>query len=139
MRKINKLFSSIGKQTFVLLSFVSLTLLSVGCSSTHNNSNATKAPLSSGGVKMYIDKGVTTQAEVIENFGPPDLLTHKDNMEIWTYDKTSYQMSSSEGRLSAILIEGSTSSRQSSSVSTMLILYFENEIVKDYRLSVVKF
>jgi len=90
--------------------------------------------------KKTIVKGTTTQAEVTEVFGPPDLVTHRDGIEIWTYDKIRYDVQSSGGYLT-ILIAGASSSRTtSSSVSTMLIVYFDShDVVTDYRLSTVKF
>jgi hypothetical protein len=47
-----------------------------------------KSSLTPGGVKLNLTKGQTTQAQVQEAFGTPDLVTHKDGQEIWTYDTT---------------------------------------------------
>ena len=76
----------------------------------------------------------------MEIFGPPDLLTHKDDMQIWTYDKIRYDIESS-GNYFNVLIYGRSSNRaRSSSTSTMLIIYFDNnDIVKDYRMNVTRF
>lgn len=99
--------------------------------------DATQSNLTAGMAKITIQKGITSQAEVLEVFGPPDLVTHRDGQQIWTYDKISYDYESSGGRVSLFR----TGSRfRSSSVSTMMILYFgENDIVRDYRMSVVRF
>ncbi len=98
---------------------------------------ATESNLTAGMAKITIQKGVTSQAEVMEVFGPPDLVTHRDGQQIWTYDKISYEYESSGGRVSLFR---SGSRFRSSSVSTMMILYFsEDDIVRDYRMSVVRF
>ncbi|MHC4652863.1 MAG: hypothetical protein ACYTES_18640 [Planctomycetota bacterium] len=89
---------------------------------------------------VTIVKGETTQAECLEVFGPPDLVTHRDGMQIWTYDKTSYDYEKGGSYFTVILYGISGDHVRSSSKSTMLILYFDDaDIVQDYRLSAVKF
>ena len=112
----------------------------VGCHSSGSAEQTSPSNLTPGMAKKTIVKGQTTQAEVTEVFGPPDLVTHRDGTEIWTYDKIRYDVQSSGGYLS-VLIAGTSSSRtSSSSVSTMLIIYFDSrDVVTDYRLSTVKF
>lgn len=99
-----------------------------------------KSALSPGGAKLYLQKGVTTQAQVTEVFGPPDLVTHKDDMQIWTYDKTSYDYEKRSDYVTAIFIGAGGDRVRSSSRSTMLIVYFDtNDRVVDYRLSSIKY
>lgn len=101
---------------------------------------AKESALTPGMAKTYIYSGKTTQAEVLEIFGAPDLVTHKDGKQIWTYDKVSHEVSSS-GSFLTILIAG-TGKEQSSrhSRSVMLIVYFdEKDVVIDYKLSSAKF
>ncbi len=87
--------------------------------------------------KSTIIKGQTTQAEVMEVFGPPDLVTHKDDLQVWTYDKIAYDVEVTGGQVS--LFRRGTRSR-SSSTSTMLIIYFnDSDIVRDYRMNTTKF
>lgn len=115
--------------------------LTWGCqSSLPQDEPATESNLTAGMTKKTIRKGVTTQAEVVEVFGPPDLVTHKDDMQVWTYDKISNRIETSSGYFN-VLIAGVGSKRAtSSSTSTMLIIYFDShDVVQDYRLSVVKF
>jgi hypothetical protein len=90
--------------------------------------------------KKTIVKGQTTQAEVTEIFGPPDLITHKDNMQVWTYDKIRYDIESSNGYLNVLVAGVGGGRTRSSSTSTMLIVYFDsNDKVIDYRMSVTRF
>lgn len=90
--------------------------------------------------KATIVPGSTTQAEIMEIFGPPDLVTRRDGSEIWTYDKTRYEVQSSGSYATILIVGGSQRTTTSSSVSTMMIVYFTtDDIVKDYKLSVSKF
>jgi hypothetical protein len=122
------------------------TLLMSGCAATSSAPSDAGGPpeqpsnLTPGMVKLKIVKGQTTQAEVVEVFGPPDLVTHKDDMDIWTWDKTSYNYDTSWGFL-WVLVAGTGGDRvRSSSHSMMLIVYFDQaDRVMDYRLSAIKF
>src|SRR4051812_15970306 len=100
----------------------------------------TRSGLTPGNVKLNIVKGQTTQAQVQEAFGPPDLVTHRDNQEIWTYDKTSYDYEKRSDYLTVIFAGAGGDRVRSSSRSTMLIVYFDSrDIVTDYRLSAIKY
>lgn len=108
--------------------------------------------LTAGMVKLKIHKNKTVQADVLEVFGPPDMVTHKDDLRIWTYDKIRYDVESTSYGLLILAgagsgnvaggggAGGSRRTHRSSSTSTMLILYFdEKDVVRDYRLSVTRF
>lgn len=98
------------------------------------------ANLTPGATKAYIYPGRTTQAEMTEIFGPPDLMTRKEGKDVWTYERFSYQASRSDGFLTIFIAGKSTSQQSVSSRSVMLIVYFdENDIVADYRLSSSRF
>jgi hypothetical protein len=45
--------------------------------------------LTPGMVAKSIQKGKTTQAEIMEIFGPPDMVTRSGSGEMWGYDKIS--------------------------------------------------
>lgn len=112
-----------------------------GCATTTSDGpDARSSALTPGGVKMTIVKGKTTQADCMEAFGTPDLITHRDGRYIWTYDKTTYDYEKRSDYLTVIFAGSGGDRVRSSSSSTMLIIYFdENEVVQDYRLSAVKF
>ena len=113
-------------------------LLAGGCHSPQPQEP--RSPVTAGMVKMKVVKGETTQTEVLEIFGPPDLLTYQDGAEVWTYDKTTYEIESKSGYFTVLLAGGSSSKARSASVSSMVIIYFdENEVVRDYRISIVKY
>ena len=113
-------------RAFLALAILTPTLMLIsGCQPQPRPSN-----LTAGMAKKNIVKGQTTQAEVMEVFGPPDLVTHRDDTQLWTYDKISQDVeTSSDWRRT-----------RASNRSTMLIIYFDpNDVVRDYRLSVTKF
>lgn len=114
--------------------------LGFGCASYPQDDTASKSNLTPGMAKKVITKGATKQAEIMEVFGPPDLVTQRDSQEIWTYDKIRYDVESSGGYLTVLLAGASNSRTRSSSTSTMLIVYFDSsDTVVDYRLSSMRF
>jgi hypothetical protein len=48
--------------------------------------------LTPGMVVKHIQKGKTTQAEIMETFGPPDMVTRSGPGEMWGYDKVSREV-----------------------------------------------
>jgi hypothetical protein len=114
-----------------------------GCQSQqHEDSTipSRQSALTPGGAKLTLVKGQTTQAQVQEAFGTPDLVTHKDDQQIWTYDKTSYEYERWSEYATAIFIGQSGDRVRSSSKSTLLIVYFnDKDIVTGYRLSAIKY
>ncbi len=51
-------------------------------------SNVQKSNLTPGMVKARVLEGQTTQTEILELFGAPNIITrNKDGKEVWTYDK----------------------------------------------------
>lgn len=112
-------------------------LLGAGCvnqqpvGQTMANSN-----LTAGQVSLTLKKNVTTQAEVVETFGAPNIVTaNGDGDEIWTYQKnaTVSNGSSSSGYATIILAGTSSSSsgfEQSSRTMTLIIKFKEVKGVK---------
>jgi hypothetical protein len=123
---------------YLLITTMAL-LFVAGCQPADDRTSglATESNLTAGMAKSTIINGSTSQAEILEVFGPPDLVTHRDGIQIWTYDKIAYDYETTAGTVS--LFRSGKRSR-SRSVSTMMILYFDkNDIVQDYRMSVVRF
>ena len=121
---------------------VSVCLVMAGCATTRPTAQeiAKESALTPGMAKKYIYPGKTTETEVLEIFGPPDLVTHKQGKDVWTYDKISQEVSSSGGYITIIFAGAGKEERSRSSRSVMLIIYFdENDVVKDYKLSAAKF
>ena len=93
-----------------------------------------KSNLTPGMVKSKIIKGQTTQNEILEVFGAPNIITkNKSGNEVWTYDKVSIETSSSEG-FGTIIIAGVGGGRSSASTRTftLMIEFDDNEVVRNY-------
>lgn len=130
------------KCRFSYLTLIALmsSLILVGCATSSSSPPATESNLTPGMAKKTIVKNQTTQAEVLEVFGPPDLVTHKGDMQVWTYDKVSHDITTSGGYFTVLIAGASSKSQKSSSTSTMLIIYFDkNDIVQDYRMHRIRF
>lgn len=95
-----------------------------------NAETTQKSNLTFGAVKSKILKGETTQAEILEIFGSPNLITkNKSNNEVWSYNKMSVQ----ERGGHTDFFFGQKASVSSSSQSFDLIITFDdNDVVKDY-------
>jgi outer membrane protein assembly factor BamE (lipoprotein component of BamABCDE complex) len=112
-----------------------------GCATTGTAaSNQTNASgLTHGNVQLTLKKGETTQNEVLEVFGPPNIVTYDaDGQEVWTYQRhatvSSSQSSSAYGTI--ILIGGSSRTsgfEQSSRTMTLIIKFDEDKKVSDFR------
>ena len=120
---MNKLYVFLS--LFCFSFFVSCNSYKYGASDTTQQSN-----LTFGVVKSKIEKGKTSQSEILQIFGSPNLTTkNKSNNEVWSYNKMS--VSSKGGN--SIFLDGSRASISSNSQSFDLIIIFdENDIAIDY-------
>jgi len=118
---------------------VALALLLGGCQSA-KEPDATSGAITPGTVKLTVEKGKTTQTDILNAFGPPDVVTHKDDMQVWTYDKTTYDYEQSGGYFNILIAGTGSKSAKSSSRSNFLMLYFNQaDVVTDYRYNSVKY
>lgn len=114
----------------IIYLFVSVLLFN-GCASVQP---AQKSNLTPGMAKTKIIKGQTTQNEILEVFGAPNIVTkNKSGNEVWTYDKASVETSTSSV-YGTILIVGGAGSRASSSANTftLMIEFDDKDVVKDF-------
>lgn len=95
-----------------------------------------KNNLTAGQVSLTLKKNTTTQQQVVEAFGSPNLVTQSaDGEEVWTYQKHATVANSSSNGFSAtiILLGGGRSSsgfEQSSRTITLIIKFREINGVK---------
>lgn len=95
-----------------------------------------KNNLTAGQVSLTLKKDATTQQQVIEAFGSPNLVTQSaDGEEVWTYQKHATVSNASSSGFSAtiILLSGGSSSsgfEQSSRTITLIIKFKEINGVK---------
>ena len=95
---------------------------------------AQKSNLTPGMEKTTIIKGETTQTEILEVFGAPNIITNnKSGNEVWTYDKVSIDSSASAGYGTLVIVGvGSSRSGTSSRTFTLMIEFDDREVVKEY-------
>jgi len=108
-----------------------LGLLLASCASMPPPVNSS---LTHGQVQLTLVKGVTTQTQVIEAFGAPNVTSlDAQGHEVWTYQRhaTASRGSSAYGTL--ILMGGSVGGFEQSSKSMTLIIKFNsNKVVSDF-------
>src|SRR6266568_2817790 len=121
------------------LALCALTLASVsiiGCSvpnprtdTIQKNSNYTH-----GSVQLNLKNGVTTQAEVLEKFGAPNVATiDGQGNEVWTYQKHASVSREAGGYATIFLLGGGTSGfEQSSKTMTLIIKFDSRKVVSDF-------
>lgn len=116
---------------------------------TGANQPGDRTNLTFGAVKSKIKKGQTTQVEVVQLLGSPNITSkNKAGQEVWTYSRTgttNEKASASGGLLggAGALIGGIGGSKavDTTSVSTfdLIITFTNNDIVDDYSVVTSKF
>jgi outer membrane protein assembly factor BamE (lipoprotein component of BamABCDE complex) len=86
-----------------------------------------------GTVQLHLRKGVTTQTEVLEKFGSPNIVSSNGDLEVWTYQKHGTTSKSANAGATLILLGGSTSGfSQNSRTMTLIIKFNSSKIVSDF-------
>lgn len=95
--------------------------------------------LTHGQVQLTLKKGITTQNEVLEIFGAPNIVTtDSTGLEVWTYQKHAIlEKSNSSNVYGTIILFGAGSKaigfEQSSRTMTLIIKFDENKKVIDFK------
>ncbi|MHA1540886.1 MAG: hypothetical protein ACTSXL_03790 [Alphaproteobacteria bacterium] len=123
----------------LFLSLIASVVLLAGCSSSEPQVAPQKSNLTYGTVKSQIVKGQTTQTEVIQTLGSPNMVSKtRSGDEVWTYSKQSVDASSKQSAYGVGLpfLLGFTGSKANSSTSVstfdLIITFDSNDVVKDY-------
>lgn len=87
-----------------------------------------KSNLTTGVVKAKIQKGITSQTEVLRLLGSPNLITKdKQGQEVWTYSRQSFKAETG-GIGGSLILFGATKAVSSSASSSFdLIITFNNQ------------
>lgn len=126
-----------GLRLILFVSVVAAMLLS-GCVSPRPV-NARNGVLTQGNVKMHIEAGKTTQAEILRVFGAPNITTiNSDGENVWVYQRqaTISQSSSSKGYWTVVLLGGSSGAsgfKQTQRTITLIIKFNDDDIVSGFR------
>ncbi|MDD5155071.1 MAG: lipoprotein [Candidatus Omnitrophica bacterium] len=116
---------------YIALFLLGFLLALSGCASVQPVQQANLTP---GMAKTKIIKGQTTQNEILQVFGPPNIVTkNKSGNEVWTYDKVSVESGSSDV-YGTLFILGGAGSRSSTSARTftLMIEFDDKDVVKDF-------
>lgn len=95
--------------------------------------------LTHGQVQLTLKKGITTQNEVLETFGSPNITTlDSSGYEAWTYQRhATVEKSKSSNVYGTIILFGGGSKaagfEQSSRTMTLIIKFDENKRVVDFK------
>lgn len=115
-------------------------LLAVGCVQAPVKPVATRnSELTHGNVQMNLKVGQTTQAQVLEVFGAPNITTMDgSNQEVWTYQRqaTVSQSTTSSSYWTVVLAGGSSGAagfEQTQRTMTLIIKFDANKVVSDFR------
>jgi len=125
------------KRHMLIIGMVLMGLLS-GCATAPPENPGTN-PYTSGNVSLTLQKGVTTQAEVLEAFGAPNVVTQgSDESEEWVYQKnaTVSKSNTSNSFATILLLGGSRSSsgfEQSSRTMTLIIRFDKSKKVIGFK------
>jgi len=120
------------------LALVFAATLLAGCVSAPQPEETKNSALTHGNVQMTLKVGETTQTEVLETFGAPNITTlDGSGREVWTYQRAAtVSRSSSSSNYWTIILAGGQSSvsglEQSSRMITLIIKFDENKVVSDF-------
>ena len=126
------------KIPYIILSMMFGVIL-IGCVSPTEPLTEKNSQLTQGNVQMNLVVGKTTKAEVLENFGSPNITTRDGaGREVWSYQRAAQvaQSSSQQGYWTIILAGQSSSAsgfESSSRMITLIIKFDEKDTVVDFR------
>ncbi len=129
------------------------------------HSSSQKSNLTAGMVKKHVKPGTSSQTDVISVFGAPNIITRdREGNEVWTYDRQSMATASeiaawnaggnvaagAGGLAGSTVIGGgvaagasggksSSAGQASSTTFTLMIIFDESDVVKDYRMQATQF
>ena len=117
-----------------------LTVLFSACAQTPSAPvTARNSELTHGNVQMHLQVGKTTQTEVLETFGAPNITSiDGSGHEVWTYQRhaTVAQATSSSNYWTIILFGGGSEAagfEQTQRTMTLIIKFDAHKVVSDFR------
>ena len=122
------------------LGALGLTLLLLGCTHVDTRSGIVgNGDLTHGNVQLALRIGKTTQTDVLETFGAPNVTTiDGSGQEVWTYQRhaTVSEHGSSRSYWTVVLLGGSSAAdgfEQTQRTMTLMIRFDANKVVSDFR------
>lgn len=107
--------------------------ITLSCSSSATDARVNSS-LTQGNVQMTLVNGKTTKAEVLNNFGAPNITTRDgDAAEVWVYERNSTKIEKKSGYATLMFVGSSTSGFERSSQNMTVILRFNsNDVLIDF-------
>jgi hypothetical protein len=127
------------KSLFFCLLIISTAISFTSCNSNNVPENKKNSPFTQGNVQLNLKKDVTTQAEVLDKFGPPNVMTIDSNgNEVWTYQKNAMiTRSKKSGFYGSIILAGGDSStagfEQTVKSMTLIIKFDKSKKLIDFK------
>tara|TARA_A100000164_G_C21751855_1_gene697386 strand:+ start:142 stop:549 length:408 start_codon:yes stop_codon:yes gene_type:complete len=123
------------KNHFPLLIFILFLVVSLSSCTGSTPVTDKNSQLTQGNVQLNLVVGQTNKAEVLENFGSPNITTRDGSgKEVWSYQRAAQASQSKSGHWTIILVgQKSSGFESSSSMITLIIKFDENDIVSDFR------
>lgn len=136
---MNIKISNLSKLITVTTLLFFILMVNFGCAT--NPQPVQKSNLTSGTVKKSVVKGKTTQAEIVQLLGSPNIISkNSKGNEVWTYSKQSFDSKSGSSYGTLLLFGGNSAFSSASSSSFDLIIVFDkNEVVQDYSMVASQF
>jgi len=123
-----------------VLGAVITTAVLLGCAQPPTKPVTTRnSELTHGNVQMTLKVGETTQTQVLETFGAPNITSiDGSGREVWTYQRqaTVAQSTSSSNYWTIVLAGGSSGAsgfEQTQRTMTLIIKFDEKKVVSDFR------
>jgi outer membrane protein assembly factor BamE (lipoprotein component of BamABCDE complex) len=122
-----------------LLICVLLATSIAGCTNTPPQNSIENSPYTHGNVQLTLKKGETTQAEVLNKFGAPNITTiDATGQEVWTYQKhATVANTTRSGSYASIIVagvgNGTSGFEQSSRTLTLIITFDKTNKVTDFK------
>lgn len=120
-------------------------VIASSCATSQPPPESSPSPFTHGNVQLNLKKGVTTQNEVLETFGPPNVATTDGSgMEVWTYQKqATVAKSESENSYGTVILFGGSAASsgfsRSSKTMTLIIKFNGDKTVSDFRSMATSF
>ena len=111
----------------------------IGCVRQPQPLTERNSQLTQGNVQMNLIVGQTTKAEVLENFGSPNITTRDGSgREVWTFQRSAQiTQSSSQSGFATVILAGKSSRasgfESSSRMITLIIKFDKNDVVSDFK------
>ena len=111
-----------------------LVFMVVGCTTMQSPQRASFTPAVA---KTLLKKGMTTQAEILSQWGAPNMVTRNSSgAEIWSYSKQSFNAKRSSGGGAFFFVGGSSAVSSATTSSFEVIITFDsNDIVQDFSIT----